>query len=237
MSTFRVIKDKENPYVMINKHFIYDESLSFKAKGILVYIFSRPDDWQIYEKEIVKHAKDSKDSVRSGIEELLKAGYMQREKRREKGKFQGYDYDVFEYPHRSGFSDAEKPKTENPKTENPPLLNNDLTNHLNKSTTTENAFRFYGENIGMLTPYLSDKLGAWLDDFDGSDEIVIRAMEIALERNKKNFGYCEAILKDWLHQGVKSLDDIQSLEAEKKTKRTGKAKTKKQAVDFEEVDF
>jgi DnaD/phage-associated family protein len=241
MSTFRVVKDTENPYVMINKGFIYDETLSYKAKGILLYIFSRPDDWQIYEKEIVKHAKDSKDSVATGIKELLKAGYMSREKRREQGRFNGYDYEVYEVPRRSGFSDAVNPKTENPKTENPLILNKEGTKELNNSTPTkENAFRFYGDNFGMLTPHLSDKLANWLDDFEGEDSILIKAMEIALERNKRNWGYCEAILKDWYSNKVKSLADIDSLEAEKQTKpkakRTGKAK-RNQIVDEGELNL
>ncbi|KXG73769.1 hypothetical protein AN619_29030 [Thermotalea metallivorans] len=34
----RVQKNKENPYVMINKQFLSDERLSWKAKGLLILI-------------------------------------------------------------------------------------------------------------------------------------------------------------------------------------------------------
>jgi len=220
MSTFRVVKDSENPYVMINKHFIYDSSISFKAKGILLYIFSRPDDWKIYEKEIVKHSKDSKDSVRTGIKELLDAGYMTREKSREQGKFKGYDYDVYEFPqliNRSGKSGAEKPKTENPKTENPPLLNKEgtkelkeLNNELNSTTTKEaNAFSVYEQNFGMLKPLVIEDINYWIDQLN--EELVIESMKIAVKRNKTSFGYCEGILKSWINNNVKTLNDVQAL--------------------------
>ena len=35
---FRVQKDRENPYVIMNKSFFQDDKLSAKAKGILGYI-------------------------------------------------------------------------------------------------------------------------------------------------------------------------------------------------------
>ena len=110
MNVFRVIKDKENPYVMINKTFLNDENLSWKSKGLLAYILSLPDDWQLYECELVKHSKDGKDSLKSAIKELIQQGYIFRgdRVRNEKGHVTGYDYKVFEIPNQDGFSDVGK---------------------------------------------------------------------------------------------------------------------------------
>ncbi|MEC0666324.1 DnaD domain protein [Priestia flexa] len=222
MTTFRVVKDKDNPYVMMNKHFIYDDQLSFKAKGILSYIFSRPDDWQIYETEIVKHAKDKKDAVKTGIKELLETGYISRTmKRAEKGKFGGYEYEVYEIPHRNGFTATENPTTDNPTSGNPQLLNNESTNNdstNNSTTTTENAFSFYEQNFGQINGHLSQDIGAWLDDFNGQHEILIEAMKIAIDRNKRSWGYTKAILKDWHSKNVKSVQDALALQQEFKPK-------------------
>lgn len=152
MAIFRVRKNKDNPYIMINKFGIYDNRLSYKAKGILVYLLSRPDNWIFYEDEIVSHSSDGKDSVRSGIKELINYGYITRQKKREAGKFAGYEYIVYEAPVDIVGEDeeatyveedfiphtekpfTENPKTENPKTvdpktENPKLINNDNTNN------------------------------------------------------------------------------------------------------------
>lgn len=132
---------RENPYVMIDKFGLNDDRLSWKAKGLLAYLLSKPDDWQIYERELVKRSTDGRDAVRTGLRELEKYGYMSRRQlRNEDGSFSGMEYIVYERPIEiteseavNGISvDVEQPQTENPSTgnpttENPPLLNNDIT--------------------------------------------------------------------------------------------------------------
>ena len=91
----------------MNKHGLENPKLSWKAKGILAYLLSLPDDWQIYESELVKHAKDGRDSLKKGMQELINAGYIYRERiRNEKGQLKGYNYLVYEVPNQSGFSDV-----------------------------------------------------------------------------------------------------------------------------------
>jgi hypothetical protein len=103
---YRVSKDKKTPYVVINKEFLSNPNLSWKAKGILAYMLSLPDDWQIYETEIMKHSIDGRSSTSAGIKELIKAGYIERtQNKTEKGKFSGYKYTVYESLNRVRFSD------------------------------------------------------------------------------------------------------------------------------------
>ncbi|MDU6962167.1 MAG: helix-turn-helix domain-containing protein, partial [Staphylococcus sp.] len=98
MATYRVKKESGN-FVTIHKGFIHDNNLSWKAKGLLLYLLSRPDDWKIYETELVKHTSDKLSSLKSGIKELEKAGYIERKRKRDdKGRLQGYDYEVYEQP-------------------------------------------------------------------------------------------------------------------------------------------
>ena len=131
MSIFRVVKDKNNPYVMINKYALEDKNLSWKAKGVLTYLLSLPDDWQIYESEIKKHAKDGRDSLAAGIKELIENGYINRERiRDEKGHLKGYEYQVFEVPTYTGFSDIGFSDFGKPVVTNNNLTNNDLTNNI-----------------------------------------------------------------------------------------------------------
>lgn len=44
MATYRINKDKDNPYVMMNKGFIQNPYLSMQAKGLLAYFLSLPND-------------------------------------------------------------------------------------------------------------------------------------------------------------------------------------------------
>ncbi|MGG0569767.1 DnaD domain protein [Priestia megaterium] len=87
-----------------------------------------------------------------------------------------------------------------------------------KKKENPTAFRFYEENFGLLSSHLIQEINAWLNDFKGNHEVIIEALKISVERNKRNWGYAKAILKDWYGKGVKSLSDIKSLEIEfKKT--------------------
>lgn len=99
MSKITVTKDKSNPYLLMDKTGLQDETLSRKAKWILAYLLSLPDDWQIYIAELVKHSKDWKDSTSSGIQELMEAGYITRQLiHNDKWQFSHYDYTVLERP-------------------------------------------------------------------------------------------------------------------------------------------
>lgn len=129
MAFFRTEKSKNHPFAIVDKFFINDERLSWKAKGLMVYFLSLPDDWKIYEVELSKHCGDGLRSTRSGIKELIDAGYIIRQKKRSSGRFSGYEYTVYEHP-------TVMPKCVNGKrvngkqhTTNNDLTNNDLTNH------------------------------------------------------------------------------------------------------------
>lgn len=102
MSIYRIQKNKDNPYVMVNKKLSTSKTISWKAKGIILYLLSLPDNWQVYESEITKHATDGIRSTRSGIKELISAGYIQRhQKRSDNAHFAGFEYIVHEQPQTS----------------------------------------------------------------------------------------------------------------------------------------
>ncbi|WP_194745895.1 conserved phage C-terminal domain-containing protein [Staphylococcus chromogenes] len=145
MATFRVYKESGN-FVTVHKDFIHDSNISWKAKGILLYLLSRPDDWQIYETELEQHSTDGLSGLKTGIKELEEIGYIQRKRKRDKsGRLNGYEYLVYEQPHHIRFSNVGKTvngKTNNGKTVNGKShttnnnrTNNDLTN--NNSTNND----------------------------------------------------------------------------------------------------
>lgn len=142
MATYRVKKESGN-FVTIHKGFIQDSNLSWKAKGLLLYLLSRPDDWKIYETELVKHTSDKLSSLKSGIKELEKAGYIERKRKRDdKGRLQGYDYEVYEQPHHIRKSNVEEDYSIHMRKTNVGKSNNGKTNvgksNDGKSHTTNN---------------------------------------------------------------------------------------------------
>lgn len=62
-----------------------------------------------------------------------------------------------------------------------------------------NIFRLYEENIGPLTPLLADTLKDAEQIYPA--EWIAEAIQIAVERNKRNWKYIEAILKRWKVEG------------------------------------
>lgn len=95
---FRVAKNRDNPYVMINKKILENKELSFRAKGVLGYILTKPDTWKVCIRDIVNNGKEGRDAVYSGIKELIQLGYIQHVCCRENGKITHYEYIVYEEP-------------------------------------------------------------------------------------------------------------------------------------------
>lgn len=128
LAIIRKGKGKENPYSQVSNKIINDPNLSAKAKGILIYILSKPDDWQIYEVDIVNHFKDGRDSISAGIKELVKARYIYRERTRdENGRLSNYEYVVYEEPfNHIGLSNVGFPNVGESNTSNTVLNKTDL---------------------------------------------------------------------------------------------------------------
>lgn len=89
---------KKSNFTIIDNGFVNDKNLSLKGKGLMLYLLSKPDDWQVFSNEIVKNSKDGKASVAKALKELEELGYIEREfKRGESGDFiGGYNYCVYE---------------------------------------------------------------------------------------------------------------------------------------------
>mgnify|MGYP000724089773 FL=1 len=130
-SIIRTVKNAENPFVMIDRRIFENDGLSLKAKGLLGYLLSRPDNWTICMADLVKRTKDGKDSVNSALDELIESGYVVKtEQQRESGKFSTCEYVVYEQPvlkTRDGETDAEKPQRKN-RDGKSATNNNDLNN-------------------------------------------------------------------------------------------------------------
>lgn len=92
------------------------------------------------------------------------------------------------------------------------------------------AIDFYQQNFGILNPYTSQQIVDAIEIFN--DEIVIKAMQIALENNVRNYNYVRAILKKWYEHNATTIEDIESLEVEYKNKQTKKSygKSQKESV-------
>lgn len=122
--------DKENPYVMISKKMLRDDSISPKSKGVLCYLLSLPDNWKAHPQHIADSLGVSKDQIYTVLKELIKTGYATRtESKGEKGQFGFVNYEFYEEKLEKPQIIKEKstvkgfPDTVSPDTGNPPLKN------------------------------------------------------------------------------------------------------------------
>lgn len=69
---------KERAFAQISNELINNEQLSYKALGILTYILSKPDDWEVYNSDLIREGIDGKESIRTGLLELKEKKYIQR---------------------------------------------------------------------------------------------------------------------------------------------------------------
>ena len=110
MEVIRVIKNKN--YTTISNQLFKDKIISLKAKGLMAYLLSLPSDWDLSINGIVACSKEGRRSIGNTIKELISVGYIERIQIRDKGKFIGYDYFVFEKP-KCSFAETDKSFTDN----------------------------------------------------------------------------------------------------------------------------
>lgn len=94
MSVIRHRK-RDRDFLQLHNSVVNDPNLSFKAKGILAYIVSKPDSWVVRINDLCNHSTDGEESIRSGLKNLQQHGYARLVRGGENGG--GY-WEVFETP-------------------------------------------------------------------------------------------------------------------------------------------
>lgn len=105
---------KKSNFTSVPNKALHNKSLSWKAKGLLSYLLSLPDDWAIYKKDLKNRSTDGYDGMLSGFIELEQHGYIETVKCADDGLFGGgIDYIIHDSPIRE-FTDSVKTVTGNP---------------------------------------------------------------------------------------------------------------------------
>lgn len=111
-------------FTVIDNYALQDESLSLKARGLLVTMLSLPDNWQFSENGLCSiFQKDGQASIRSGLKELEKGGYLTRKRTRDGfGRVSNVEWTICDLPH------LENPSVVNPNLDFRPQLNTKQSN-------------------------------------------------------------------------------------------------------------
>lgn len=211
MSTETIVKIKKrvNPYTMIDSSIFLNSNISWKAKGLMGYFLSRPDDWKIHLKDLYKQSTDGFDSVKSGLKELKEHGYLELVPIRNKGKIVAWEYIVYEVPTsttldtgqsepREGFPLVEKPPEGKPLEVNPRYTNNDITNNDYTNDIDNERYELLIKKYeGVLA---KSKLEIFEDNISKIVEESLKSLYFDEEFSKKNLSLPLALVRDTLEK-------------------------------------
>ncbi len=206
MGKINVINDKTKGYTIMSNYHLRDSRLSLKAKGLMSYMLSLPDDWDLSVSGLSAKCLEGRDCITKALKELENFGYLVRIRvRNSKGQLKNTDYNLYEKPITENPSQAEKttePMTENPAQENPAQDNPKLENKAQINTNITNINTEQNTNHILSSDDKTDRIGLYIDEYAASDEyaeskrIVSTALknaENAVQEIKKYEAYRELI--------------------------------------------
>ena len=97
MSVFRI--NKTNNFTVMSNYHLQDKNLSYKAKGLLSYMLSLPEDWCYSVKGLSYVSMEGVKAINSILKELERNNYIIRKRMQgSHGKFY-YEYNIYETPY------------------------------------------------------------------------------------------------------------------------------------------
>lgn len=149
----------EKGYTVIHNHILNDKNLTFKAKGILALLLSLPPNPKnLSIEQIARRNKDGVSAVRSGLDELKIAGYLDVEQiNNDLGQYDGVRWllrdtvsgaDVRQQSRK--IPDAENPHSDEPSSEKRGPINTYKTKTPKSKKTTTTPLRGTADNLENL---------------------------------------------------------------------------------------
>lgn len=111
-------------FTVVDNYALRDDSLSLKARGLLVTMLSLPNNWKFSENGLCAlFKKDGQASIRSGLKELETSGYLVRRRTRDAmGRVDGVEWIIYDQPR------LENRNVDNPSLDSQPQLNTKESN-------------------------------------------------------------------------------------------------------------
>ena len=192
--------ENKKHYVKINKRVANDTRLSLEARGLMLYLLDKKDDWIVRPGDLRKHGLGSH-RQRRVMSELAEAGYIVRDEmqtRSEKGRWGERLWRVrelpeielkierFEFSPLVGFPPADEPPAETPPAENSALINSESKLEMIHHDERDS---FLKKLLGMFTGFENarDDLRCQLDRVGTATfEMIVNR---CIKRNPKNARY------------------------------------------------
>ena len=83
-------------FLQMNNEPIQTPELSWAAKGLLAYLLSLPEDWEVHQRDLFTRSRSGTKPTQAALNELIKAGYVVKEQG--KNYRRNTKYTVYEIP-------------------------------------------------------------------------------------------------------------------------------------------
>lgn len=106
---------KKRGYTIVDDQVLRDKTLSFRARGVLVYLLSMQTGWRVSADRLKDEGTEGRDAIRTALRELEAAGYLVRRRWRDPATKQWRsEQTVYEEPQRDTSSGDDQRKQEEP---------------------------------------------------------------------------------------------------------------------------
>ncbi|MEG0357604.1 MAG: DnaD domain protein, partial [Christensenellaceae bacterium] len=88
----------------------------------------------------------------------------------------------------------------------------------NANVSAKKSMYFYFQNIGGVAPATATEICSFIDD-GISDEMILYALQKAVDANAKNWKYAKAIINSWVNKGLNTLEQVKAEDVEFKNRK------------------
>ena len=236
-------------YTPIATSILWDKNISLTAKGMYAFICSCHSGWKCSAKGYASVLKEGVTAVRNAITELVNAGYIVRDSRRDKsGKYLEMKYRPTVLPF------SETPISDEPSSDIP--LTEDLSSNTNSKETnlkeddkkeintkeyntvspSEDLVEFEKYLRRPLTPSELQIWNRWQEEGINPKAIVRAVEDNEFRKDKMTLHHVDETLLDWKERGFSTLKDIDKYMLNCKLERTESFLRKKFEYDDEKYE-
>lgn len=180
-------------FTQIDNDLLSDKRMSLDTKGLLCYILSKPDNWIIYKKQLMKEFNIGRTMMDRLFKEMETSGYLvvSRMLRGDDGSFKGNAYLFYDT---SIYTDARNLTTDNLTTDFPTT-----ENHTTNNTILETILNNNNKDNNIQARKKSKKKDTEIPTFDMFEKYALeKKPNVNVQELKKK--YDSWIMNDW-HDG------------------------------------
>lgn len=144
----------QSNFTILSNEILRDNRLSFRARGILVSILSRPDNWRTNAESLANESIEGRGAILTALKELETIGYLERTKHQNAQGHWISDSLIFDTPK------FKKPTSVEPTSENSTVIKELYKKNLEQVEITPsdtNAGTIVAEYVDAYQHYLGEK--------------------------------------------------------------------------------